>query len=760
MEKFGKSQSVRRVEDQRFLTGAGAYVDDIAPADALHAVFVRSQVGHGWITGIDADEARAMPGVAAVITGADMAAAGVRMDLRGERVKTATGRGTETKRPILAMERVRHVGEPVAVVLAETLLQAVDAAEAVLLEIEDLPAHMELAPGGEALHEGAPDNLAFDYAKGDADAVEAAIAGAARVVRVEVPDNRIIVNSMEPRGTFAEWDGTRLHVANNGQGVWGPKADLMHHFGLSEDAVRVTNPDTGGGFGMKGMRFPETFACAHAAMALGRPVRWMSGRTEAMLTDTAGRDLTTTATLAFDADHRIVAYRLETLCNLGAYNSQFGQAIQTELFSKVLTGTYDVPAAHMRTRGVYTNTAPVDAYRGAGRPEAIFVLERTMDEAARQLGVDPWELRRINFIRPEQFPYTTPTGMTYDVGEFSALLDVARERADVAGFADRRAASARAGRLRGLGLCYYIESILGDPSETATVEFREDGGVDILVGTQSTGQGHETVFAQFLADHTGIPADRITVVQGDSDRIAQGGGTGGSRSVTVQNNATLATVGTMVAAFAGYLAEREGVAAGEISFDDERFRLPGSNLSPTMLEVAGMAREDGRAELMHHSERATLESRSFPNGCHVAEVEVDPETGETTVVRYTVVDDFGNLINPMLVEGQVHGGVAQGLGQALMERVVHDGDGQLLTATFMDYAMPRALDVPGIGFSTRGVPSLYNPMGMKGCGEAGTVGALAAVTNAVLDALWETGVREVAMPFTPSRVWGWLRDAA
>jgi len=758
MEKFGKSQPITRVEDQRFLTGHGRYVDDIVPKDALFAVFVRAQVGHGTLTGIDADDARAMPGVHAVLTADDLLAAGMVLDLAGAQIKTRDGgKGAHTRRPILAQGRVRHVGEPIACVIADTLAQARDAAELIIADIDDLPAKMDVATGGETLHDTAPDNLAFDYGLGDEAATDAAIAAAAHVVEVQVTDNRIICNAMEPRGCYAEVTDGRLHVALNGQGVWATKSDLVKHFKLEAEEVRVTTPDVGGGFGMKAMRYPEPFVVAHAARALSRPVRWMSERTEGMLTDNAGRDLVTQATLAFDADHRLTGYKLDTLANMGAYNSQFGQGIQTDLFSKVLTGTYAVKNAYMRTRGIYTNTTPVDAYRGAGRPEAIFVLERAMDEAARQLGISGWDLRKRNFIAPDQFPYTTASGVTYDVGEFAALLDTAHSSADTGGFAARKAASAKAGKLRGQGICYYIESILGDPSETATVEFTEEGGALIFVGTQSNGQGHETVYAQFLSDQTGIPADRIGVVQGDSDRIATGGGTGGSRSVTVQNTATLATVEAMIAAFSAYLSEKEG--AQDVTFDAERFRIPGSNLTPTMLDVAEMARADGRTELLRHSQRITLDNRSFPNGTHVVEVEIDPETGQTLVDRYTVVDDFGNLINPMLVAGQVHGGVVQGLGQALAERVVFDEDGQLLTASFMDYGMPRAADVPIIDFSTRGTPSLYNPMGMKGCGEAGTVGALAAVANAVLDALWDNGVRRIEMPFTPHRVWGWLQEA-
>ena len=759
MEKFGKSQSVTRVEDLRFLTGHGRYVDDITPEGALYAYFLRTSVAHGEITTLDVADARAMPGIHLVVTADDLIAAGVEIGMAGVTVKNRDGtKGAAPVRPILALGRVRHVGEAVAMIVAESLLEAKDASEVIELEIDDLPVHVDLAVGGDAIHAEAPENLAFDWGMGDEVGTQAQIASAAHVVTVGVFDNRVIVNSMEPRGCYAEVEDGRLHVAFNGQGVWGTKADLIRHFGLDAADVRVTNPDVGGGFGMKGMRYAEPFCAAHAARVLDRPVRWMSERTEAMLSDNAGRDLTTTATLAFDANYRITAYHIDTIANMGAYNSQFAQAIQTDLFSKVLMGTYDVQTAYMRTRGIFTNTTPVDAYRGAGRPEAIFILERVMDEAARQLGVDPWALREKNFIVPAQFPYTTVSNVTYDVGDFMQVLNSAARESDRDGFAARKAASVAAGKLRGQGLCYYIESILGDPSETTTVEFVEDGAV-IYVGTQSNGQGHETVYAQFLADQTGIPAGQITVVQGDSDRIAVGGGTGGSRSVTVQNTATLATVDVILDGFTAFLADAEGVDAAAVSFDDERFRIAGSNLTPTMLEVAEMARAEGREDLLLHSARIKLDSRSFPNGAHVTEVEIDPQTGVVVVDRYTVVDDFGNLINPMLAEGQVHGGVAQGIGQALTERVVFDEDGQLLTASFMDYGMPRADDVPMIGFTTECTPSLYNPMGMKGCGEAGTVGALAAVSNAVIDALWDVGVREVEMPFTPHRIWQAIQAA-
>ncbi|WP_306151586.1 xanthine dehydrogenase family protein molybdopterin-binding subunit [Roseovarius sp. MMSF_3281] len=759
MEKFGKSQSVLRVEDQRFLTGKGRYVDNITPEGALYAYVLRSPVAHGDISELDVDDAREVEGVHLVLTVQDLADAGVTEGMAFNTVKNRDGsKAAAPRRPILAEGRVRFVGEPVAMVVAQSLEAARDAAEAIMLDIDDLPAHTTVGPGGTPLYDEAPDNRAFDWGMGDEAAVEAAIKKAAHVVHLALHDNRIIANPMEPRGCYAEMEGERLHLAVNGQGVWGTKRNLARILGMAPEDIRVTNPDVGGGFGTKAMDYPETYLVAHAARVLNRPVRWMADRGEGMLSDNAGRGLDHDLTLAFDADHKITAYRVDSRVDLGAYCSTMGQGIQTDLFSKVLMGVYDVQDTFLHVEGFFTNTTQVDAYRGAGRPEAIFALERVMDHAARELGVDPWDLRRRNFIPAGAFPYTSATGETYDVGDFNRVLDRAEAEADRAGFSARKAESAARGKLRGMGLCYYIESILGNPSETAKVVFEEDGRVSIYVGTQSNGQGHETVYARFLSDQTGIPMEQITVVQGDSDRIANGGGTGGSRSVTTQNNATLATVGKMVEGFTAYLAGKLGVDVDEIGFDDETFRAPGSNVTPTMLEVAAMAREDGRADLLSHEETATLPGRSYPNGAHVAEVEVDPETGKVTLDRYTVVDDFGNLINPMLVEGQVHGGAVQGIGQALTEHVVYDEDGQLLTASFMDYAMPRADDVPMIQFTTEPVPSTANVMGMKGCGEAGTVGAMAAMGNAVTDALWDHGVRQADMPFTPHRVWKMLND--
>jgi carbon-monoxide dehydrogenase large subunit len=751
---FGGQQG-GRVEDFRFLTGQGRYVDDIAPADALHAVFVRSPVAHAEIRALDVAAAEAMPGVRAVLTAARLCDLGVDLAMRGATVPNRDGsRGASPRRPVLAEGRVRFVGEPVACIVAATRAAALDAAEAVVVETADLPVKLDLAPGGPAIHQQAPDNVAYDWGLGDAAAVAAAMAAAAHVVQLRLEHNRVIANPMEPRGAFAEWQGGRLHLCVNGQGVWTQKAQLAAQLGLDPALVRVTNPDVGGGFGMKAMAYPEYVVISAAARMLGTPVRWICERTEAMLSDNAGRDLVARAALAFDTDLRITAYGVDIASNLGAYNSQFGQPIQSEAAARVLTGVYAIPRAAVRVRGLYTNTTQVDAYRGAGRPEANYTLERCLDEAARQLGVDPVELRLRNMVRT--FPYRTVSGESYDCGDFAGVLLRLRDAAEVAGLPARRAASAARGLLRGFGIASYIEAILGDPTEAAEIAFEPDGTLRLMVGTQSNGQGHETVFARFLAERTGIPAERIRVVQGDSDLIARGGGTGGSRSVSVQTNATIAAVGTMLAAFAPFLAPAFGA---EPAFDGQAFRAPGSNRSITLPEAAALARAAGRDDLLLHRAEARLAGRSYPNGAHACEIEVDPETGAVRVDRYTAVDDFGTLLAPQLVEGQVHGGVAQGIGQALCERAVHDARGQLLSASFMDYALPRADDLPMFRLVSHPVPSARNPLGMKGCGEAGTVGALAAVANALRDALAPAGVGAVDMPFTPARVWTWLREA-
>ncbi|MEM7614709.1 MAG: xanthine dehydrogenase family protein, partial [Pseudomonadota bacterium] len=527
MSKFGASQPALRKEDIRFLTGEGRYIGDEAPAGAAQMVFFRSPVAHGQITNLDVAEARAAEGVIAVYTAADLAGKLVNeMDYATLRLPGG-GRGAAPVRPMLADTHVRFAGEAVVAVVAETRQAGLDAIELIAFDVDDLPVHLETAVGGPAIHAEAPENLAFDWHAGDAAATEAAFAAAAHTVSLDMVDNRIICNAMEPRGCWSAMENGRLRHAVNGQGVWGTKSALAKKLGMAPEDVRVTTPDVGGGFGMKSFDYPEQFLVSLAAKELDKAVHWMSERGEAMLTDNGGRDLVTLAEAAFDADHKMTAFRINSVCNLGAHNSGFAQDIQTSLALKVVTGIYDVQVGYFGVKGVYTNTVPIDAYRGAGRPEAIYVIERLMDYAAKVLGVDHLELRRKSFIPAEAFPYKTFSGETYDVGDFERLLQKAETASDVAGFAARKAESAARGKLRGIGLSYYIESILGDTKETTKIDFAADGMVDIYVGTQSNGQGHETVFAQILHARAGIPFEKIRYIQGDSDLIAKGGGTGG-----------------------------------------------------------------------------------------------------------------------------------------------------------------------------------------------------------------------------------------
>jgi carbon-monoxide dehydrogenase large subunit len=760
MAKFGVAQPIRRVEDLRFLRGAGSYVDDITWPGEARAVFVRSTMAHAGIA-VDASAAREAPGVLGVFTGADIEAA---MDNSLDFMRLPNRDGTESaapRRTLLAVDRVVFVGEPVAMVVAETLAEARDAAELIEIDYSERPAVTDtaaaLAPDAPQIHDEAPGNLCYDWAMGDEDATEAAFAAAAHTVSLDLINNRVVANSMETRGVIAEWKDDRLHISANGQGPWGLKDEAARKLGLKPEQVHVSTPDVGGGFGMKAMTYPEQLLCGHAAMKIGRPVKWISDRSEAIVSDLMGRDHVTCAEAAFDADLKLTAVRFNTVAAMGAQLSALAVIIPSVLVSKVLTGVYDVQTYFFGVKGVFTNTTPTDAYRGAGRPEAIYAIERLMDYAARTLEVDPLELRRKNFIR--EFPYTSATGELYDVGDFDRVLDAALEKADVAGFEARKAAAAAEGKLLGLGVCYYIESILGDQNETTKIEFAEDGGVDLYVGTQSNGQGHETVFAQFLNDRLGVPFDKIRLIQGDTDRIAHGGGTGGSRSVTMQGSSIWGAADEWIERVKPFAGEELEAAAADIEFADGAFSVAGTDKSIDVMELTRRARDKGRPELLVEEKETVVPGRSFPNGCHIAEVEVDPDTGVTKVVRYAVVDDFGVLMNPLLAEGQVHGGVAQGIGQAITEHVVWDEDGQLVTGSFMDYAMPRADDIPMIPFHHEGTPSTANVIGMKGCGEAGTVGACAAVVNGALDAVWSRGVRHVDMPLTPMRMWGWLHGA-
>ncbi|MGF1500672.1 MAG: xanthine dehydrogenase family protein molybdopterin-binding subunit [Paracoccaceae bacterium] len=761
--KFATSQPVRRVEDTRFLSGTGTYIEDIAPAGALHAVFVRSPVASGRIESLDIDDAKAAPGVRMVLTGADLDGM-IDNDMDGGQIANIDGSmSVRPRRPVLAIGQVRHLGEPIAMVVAESLAEAKDAAELIVADIDAETAVTDgpkaLLPGAPQVHEEAPGNLCYDWGIGDRDLTEEALAGAAHRVELDLVNNRVVANPMETRGCLSEFENGRLTVCFNGQGVWDLKDELIRRLKMSEDAVTIRHPDVGGGFGMKAFNYPEYIATAAAARELGAPIKWISERSEGFQTDAAGRDQVAKLVAGFNADHRLVAMKVETVANMGAYLSGSAVYIASDLAARVLTGVYDLQAAWFNVKGVFTHTTPVDAYRGAGRPEAQYQLERMMDKAARVMGVDPVELRRKNFIRPEQFPYSTLVGETYDVGDFNKVLDRALAEADYAGFAARKAQSAAEGKLRGVGLCYYIESILGAQNETARIAFTEDGGIDLFVGTQSNGQGHETVYAQFLHGRTGLPFEKIRIVQGDSDLIATGGGTGGSRSVTMQGTAINGAADDLIEKMKPLAEEELEVAAGDLEWADGAWRVAGTDRQVDLMTLAARARASGRLEFLTQETETVVPGRSFPNGCHIAEVEIDRDTGVAKVVKYTVVDDFGILMNPLLAEGQVHGGVAQGIGQAITEHVVWDEEGQLLSATFMDYAMPRADDVPMMPFHHEGTPSTANPIGMKGCGEAGTVGACAAVINAALDALWDEGVRQVDMPMTPERVWSWMNAA-
>ena len=776
MSQFGISQSVTRVEDARLITGAGQYTDDINLPGQTIAFALRASVAHARIKRIDASAARAMPGVLDVITAQELEAENANglmpCDIPLDN-QDGTPRG-DPKRRVINTDKVRHVGEILAFIVAETLAQAKDAAEQIELDLDDLPAatgtETALAPGQPLVHDSVAENKVFDWAFGDQSDVDAAFANAAHVTRLELINNRVIVNSMEPRGAVAEYDAAsgKTTVYTGSQGVWGMKAFLANNvLHVDPEQVRVVTPEVGGGFGMKAMLYPELALVAVAARRLGRPVKWISDRGEAFVSDNMGRDHVTTAELAFDKDHHIVGMRVTTLANMGAYLSLFAPFIPTGAALKVLPGVYDVKRLHYRVLGVLSNTVPVDAYRGAGRPESIYVIERLMDQAARELGLDRAELRRKNFIPPQAMPFKTVVGEVYDSGEFARVLDTALENADWQGFAGRREQSRAQGKLRGIGMCYYIESTMGDPMEHAAIRFNEAGEVEVLVGTQSNGQGHETAFAQILHQRLGVPFEKIRVVQGDSDRIKSGGGTGGSRSVTAEGWAISNAAENVIERGKHYAALELEAATADIEFNAGQFTIAGTDRGVDIMTLAQKARtlppptgQDVQEPGLDADASIEVKAWTFPNGCHIAEVEIDPDTGALNLANYVVVDDFGKLINPMLVAGQVHGGVVQGLGQALLEQAVYDEDGQLLTGSFMDYGMPRADNMPAISFSTVEVPCKNNPLGMKGCGEAGSVGSCGAVINAIIDALSERGVKAIDMPATPEKIWRLAQQAA
>lgn len=758
VEKFSTGASVRRIEDERFVTGKGQYTDDVNMDGQAYLVVVRSPFAHANLVSISSAEAKAAEGVLGVFTAEDLAAAGA---VNHMPYTVVAQQSAQPDRPILAKDRVRFAGEPVAVIVAETQAQAEEAAELLEIDYDVLDAvtgiEEALADGAPQLHDDAPGNIAFRWqGVGQDAAIEAVMDRADKVVEMRLVNNRVIVVTMEPRAAVAGVDEAgKLTVVTSTQGGWNLKQRLSDCLSLERENIRIITPDVGGGFGMKAFTYPEQYLVPFAALQLGRPVKWMAGRGESMLSDNMGRDQLSTGRMALDADNRILGLDIHSYACMGAYFSQFAQGIPTQLQEKILPGVYDIPVARFRVDGVFTNSTQIDAYRGAGRPEGIYLLERFMDVAAKEVGLDPVTFRAINFIRPEQMPYDTCVGLTYDVGNFEKLMRMALEKADYDGLAKRQQASAAKGKRRDLGLCYYIECTLGNKHEDTTFTFTPKGQLEVTVGTQSNGQGHETVYAQVVHEQTGVPYEDIVIVQGDTDRIAHGGGTGGSRSLIAQAIAMRAAARTMIEKATDLAAERLECAPEDLAFEDGAFRVSGTDITLDLQSLAGQVPEGSlNAEASHDDYRNT-----FPNGCHIAEVEVDEETGVVTLDNYVVVDDFGLLYNPMVVQGQIHGGVVQGLGQALMERTVYDETGQLLTGSFMDYTLPRADDLPNIDFTHEGVKSLNNDMGIKGCGEAGTVGACAAVMNAIQNALDPLGVDFVDMPATPDRLWQHMQDA-
>ncbi|MFC3126759.1 xanthine dehydrogenase family protein molybdopterin-binding subunit [Pseudoroseomonas globiformis] len=766
MAKFGLSQQVRRVEDPRLLKGNGRYTDDISVPGQLHAVVLRSPHAHARIQSIDTAAAAAMPGVRAVLTGQDWMDDGLGEIPCAIPLKNRDGSPrADTPRYGLAVGTVRHVGDGVAFVVADTVQAARDAAEAVMVDYDMLPAVTDLATatgaGQPQIWEGAPGNICFDWSAGDEAATQALFDQASHVTKLTVVNNRIIVNSMEGRAALAEYDAASgkftLHAGT--QGSWLVK-DLLANavFHLPPEKFRVITPDVGGGFGMKLYMYAEYALCCWAARRLERPVKWISERMEAFQSDTQGRANLTTGELALDKDGKFLALRTKNYADMGGYLSTFAPFIPCGAGTKVLASVYGFQAIYANVLGVLTNTVPVDAYRGAGRPESNYLVERLIDAAARETGIDRIELRRRNMVPASAMPHKTPVGQTYDSGEFAMVLDKALALSDWQGFESRRAEAQARGKRRGIGMAYYLEATGGDASERAAMRFADDGMLDVLVGTQSTGQGHETAYAMITGHQLGIPIEKIRVLQGDSDGLPSGGGTGGARSLYSEGAALLATTASVIEKGKQAAAEALEAAVADIEFEGGRFAIAGTDRGLGILELAAAQRERAaRGEtvtLLDAAEVAAIPAHTFPNGCHIAEVEIDPDTGHTEVARYIVVDDVGHALNPLIVRGQVHGGVAQGIGQAVMERAAYDPDtGQLLSASLNDYALPRANDLPDIEVELVEIPCETNALGVKGAGEAGAVGSPPAVINAMVDALAPAGVTHLDMPATPEVVW-------
>ena len=757
--KFGFGQPLTRKEDDPLLRGAGRYIADVSPAKPLQAVVIRSPHAHARFRIGDLARVRTMSGVRLVLTAADISTLGP-LPTPGVLPDVAI---TIPDYPVLAKDVVRHVGDAVAFVVADTLDAAKDAAEAVEIEWQQLPhvigAVAALKPGAPKVWADRADNLSFETEVGDARATKEAFASAAHIVELTIVNQRLVTNYLDTRGVVAEYDGERYTLTLGSQGshiirdIIG--AAVMK---LPPEKMRVVTPDVGGGFGTKLFPYREYALAAVASERLRQPVKWVCERTEHFLGDSHGRDNISTARLAVDNKGRFLALELDIIADMGAYLSCYAPYIPW-LGVGMATGPYDIPIAHIRLRAAYTNTVPVDAYRGAGRPEASYLIERVVDAAAHDLGIASDTIRRRNLIKPKALPYKTPTGKVYDSGDFAGTLARAQELADWEGFNKRAAQSRRTGRLRGIGIATYIEACGNNGPETATLNLDSDGGVTLLIGSQSTGQGHATSYAQLIAERLDLPPDRIRVIQGDTDRIKSGAGTGGSSSIPVGGVSVDRATKKLAEQIKEIAADALEASASDLEIVDGTVRVAGTDRIVSFAELAGLP--GGTPDKLRAAEEFSVEPPTYPNGTHIAEVEIDPDTGKTSIVRYVVVDDFGATLNPLLLAGQVHGGAVQGIGQALMEDTVYDSaTGQLLSASFMDYAMPRAEHAPDFVFETRNVPCRTNPLGVKGAGEAGAIGSCPAMMNAIVDALWRSyRIRHVDMPATPRRLWEAIANA-
>ena len=768
--KFGIGQPVRRTEDPMLVRGEGCYTDDIKLTGEAYAVMVRSRIAHGVIKGIDTAAARNMPGVLGVYTGADLAAYGTLKCI----VPFNNRDGTPMKRPprpALATDKVRFVGDPVAFVVADTLLQAKDAAEAVEVDIDALPAVVRpeeaARPGAPLIHDEAPGNVALDYHFGDSEQVAAAFAKAAHVTRLKLVNSRVVVNAMEPRAAIGLHDPAsgRFTLHAPSQGAFGMRGNMAEILKVEPKQVRILTGHVGGSFGMKSAPFPEYVCVLHAARALGRPVKWTDERSGSFVSDSHGRDHDLTAELALDADGTFLALRITNFGNMGGFLAQVAPMPSTLNTVKNVQSVYRTPLIEVSTKCMFTNTSHVSAYRGAGRPEGNYYMERVIDAAAAEMGIDRLELRRRNQIRPREIPIKTASGSTYDSGDFPGVLKHALEVADVKGFGRRKRESRKRGKIRGLGIGSFLEVTAPPSKEMGGIRFEFDGTVTIITGTLDYGQGHAAPFAQVLSDKLGIPFERIRLLQGDSDELLAGGGTGGSKSIMHSGTAIVEASAKVIDQGKQIASHVLEAAAADIEFAHGRFVIAGTDRSIGIMELADKLRSGlnlpegvpSTLDIRHVSDGPG--ASTYPNGCHVCEVELDPDTGVIAVVKYSSVNDFGTVINPLIVEGQLHGGVIQGIGQALMEMTVYDEDGQFLTGSFMDYALPRASDSPEVAVVDHPVPATTNVLGVKGCGEAGCAGSLTSVMNAIADALSEFGIPHMDMPATPYRVWRAIQDA-